>query len=165
MYVPENHRMCELESEFGEMHMIYEWKGDAKLTSRWPDKRHCEAKGWAPRNPNEQKTIVAAYHWKAITGGGTKVEFAVSDSWTSPAPEIETQVRYTKPIVVFRVHLVKQFSQYLGWLLPEKFQAIQPVNVSGRWTTHQKLRRVVLDHYLTKGPLNAEQKELFAEGE
>ena len=160
MYVPENHRMCELESEFGAMHMNYEWKGDAKLNSRWPDKQHCEAKGWAPRNPNAQKTIVAAYHWKAITGGGKPVEFAISDSWTNPAPEVETDVRYTMPIAVFRVQLVKRFSQYLGWLSPEKFREIQPVNVSGQWTTFHHMRRVILSHYLTMGCLQAE-KELF----
>ena len=159
MYVPENHRTCELEAEFGEMHILYEWKDDVTLTSRWPDKNHLEAKGWVARNPNELKVIVAAYHWKAITGGGVPVEFAIS-SWTNPAPEIETQMRYTKPIAVFRVELVKRMSQYLGWLSPEKFLAIQPVNVAGQWTTHQAMRRVVLQHYLTMG-LPVEQKGLF----
>ena len=160
MYIPENHRRCDLEAEFGEMHMIYEWNGDATLNSRWPDEKHCEAKGWAP-GKRELKTIVAAYHWKAITGGGKPVEFAISDSWTNPAPEVETQVRFTKPVAVFRVQLVKRFSQYLGWLSPEKFREIQPVNVSGAWTTHQHMRRVILQHCLTMGWPQTEQTELF----
>ena len=160
MYIPDNHRTCDLEAEFGEMHMIYEWKEDATLRSRWPDKKHCEAMKWAS-TPNEQKTVVAAFHWKAITGGGKLVEFAVSGSWKNPAPEIETDTRYTMPIAVFRVQLVKRLSQYLGWLTPEKFRAIQPVNVSGRWTTHQHMRRVILQHYLTMGWPQAKQKELF----
>ena len=149
-YIPENRRMCQLEADYGEVHAVFEWQEDATLKSRWPDKRHCEAKGWAFHSPAEHKLMVAWYHWRAIAGV-FPVEYAVAESWKDPGPEIETQVKYSKPVAVFRVQLIKRMSQYLGWLSAEDFRKIEPVNVAGKWTTFQRRRRVILQHHLTMG--------------
>ena len=122
MYEPENYRMDEYEAEHGPEHILYEWKGDPKLSAKWPTKEFCTSKGW------DRKQTVMAYHWKAI--GGPSAEMIVADSWTKAAVGLWPRKRLIGPAAVFRLHLGRKWSQYLGWLTNEDLQRIPPTNIS-----------------------------------
>lgn len=146
MFVPQNHRIDELEAELGEAHVLYEWRDDVTLRGRWPTRKRAQSLG-----VKDHRYCVACFHWRAISGRTRQgMVILVADSWKDPAVACFTDVRFALPIVVIRVHMPQRKSQYLGWLTPKGFLKIGTVNWS--WKKDAvRYRRVILPGHLSIG--------------
>lgn len=158
MFVPSRRSPPDdLEVELGPEHMLYYWREDVKLVQRWPSRKECREKGW------NQKQRVALYHWVMLTSkeARDKVVIRVADTWRHPAAEFYSSYRIEKPLVLIRVNLQQRLSQYLGWVMPDKYAKIPVVNWAYNHKEHQKMRRVVMMDHLGSGFPTVERR-LFA---
>ena len=155
-YVPPVGGHDKLRAECGEMHAVYEWEENVRLRGRWP------SRGVANKARCSHKQCVAAYHWKALGQSREGVLLAAA-TWSDSRAVFERWERPGVPIVVVAVSIRNKLSQYLGWIPPERFMAIQPTDVLPWSDTFTVMKRVVTPGRLLSGfPRElAEQGELF----